>query len=113
MAAYDPQKTRNRPVPTTDRPAPVDAFLDAMPPTRLLPDGVDIAAATEIDLPFVETMGEEILIDTTPRTATDSANWSDTPIVQVADSGRSKLMFVVVAVGAALIAVLVLRRKRR
>ena len=40
--AYDPQKTRNRPAPAADQPAPVDAFLDAMSEVTVLPEGIDI-----------------------------------------------------------------------
>lgn len=42
MPAYDPQRTRNRPTPSTEGPAPVDAFLDAVSEITTLPEGVDI-----------------------------------------------------------------------
>ena len=43
--AYDPQKTRNRPAPAADQPAPVDAFLDAMSEVAVLPESIDIEVA--------------------------------------------------------------------
>ena len=56
--AYDPQKTRNRPVPAADRPAPVDAFLDAMSEVTVPPEGNDSEVTSGGD-----TAGEEIFID--------------------------------------------------
>jgi hypothetical protein len=44
--AYDPQRSRHRPEPTTDEPAPVDALLDAAPvatsASAALPEGVEL-----------------------------------------------------------------------
>lgn len=44
--AYDPQRSRHRPEPTAEEPAPVDALLDAAPVdssvTSALPDGVEL-----------------------------------------------------------------------
>jgi len=146
--AYDPQKTRNRPTPAADRPAPVDAFLDAVPEVAVLPDGVDIEVTpggdtivhtadadisitpagddvivstrdalvevrAELDEVIVDTAGEEIFIDTAPRAPSDLADWNNSPVVQSTDGGRSKMAIAVVAAVAALIAVLVVSRKRR
>jgi len=146
--AYDPQKTRNRPTPAADRPAPVDAFLDAVTDTTVLPEGVDIEVTTggetivhtadadisitpagddvivstrdalvevraELDEVIVDTAGEEIFIDTAPRAPSDLADWNNSPVVQSTDSGRSKLVLAIVAAVAALLAVVVISRKRR
>ena len=145
--AYDPQKTRNRPAPAADRPAPVDAFLDAMSEVTILPEGIDIEVTSggetivhtaeadisitpagddvivstrdalvevraELDEVIVDAAGEEIFIDTAPRALSDVADWSKAPVVQ-ADNGRSKMAIAIVAAVAALIAVLVVSRKRR
>ena len=145
--AYDPQKTRNRPTPAADRPAPVDAFLDAMAEVTVLPEGIDIDVTpggdtivhtadadisitpagddvivstrdalvevrAELDEVIVEAAGEEIFIDTAPRAPSDLADWSKAPVVH-ADNGRSKMTIAIVAAVAALIAVLVVTRKRR
>ena len=88
--AYDPQKTRNRPAPAADRPAPVDAFLDAM-----------------------SEVAEEIFIDTAPRAPSDLADRTKTPVVQSREADRSKLVIGIVAAVVALVAVLVVTRKRR
>lgn len=146
--AYDPQKTRNRPTPAPDGPAPVDAFLDAMPEVTLLPEGIDIEVTpggdtivhtaeadiaitpagddvivstrdalvevrAELDEVIVDTAGEEIFIDTSPRAPSDFADWNKTPVVQSADNGRSKMAIAIVAAVAALVAVFVVTRKRR
>lgn len=129
--AYDPQKTRNRPTPAPDRPAPVDAFLDAMPEVTLLPEGVDIEVTSagddvivstrdalvevraDLDEVIVETAGEEMFVDTAPRAPSDLADWAKTPVVQSNESDRSKLVIAIVAAVAALVAVLVVTRKRR
>lgn len=60
--AYDPQKTRNRPTPAADRPAPVDAFLDA-PDTSVttLPSGVDVEV-TRGGETIVHTAGADISV---------------------------------------------------
>ena len=145
--AYDPQKTRNRPTPAADRPAPVDAFLDAMAEVTVLPEGIDIDVTpggdtivhtadadisitpagddvivstrdalvevrAELDEVIVEAAGEEIFIDAAPRAPSDLADWSNAPVVH-SDSGRSKMTIAIVAAVAALIAVLVVTRKRR
>ena len=147
MPAYDPQRTRNRPTPSADRPAPVDAFLDQVPEVTRLPDGVDIEVTrggdtivhtadadiaitqagddvivatrdavvdvrAELDEVVVETAGEEILIDTTPRPPLGGTGRTDAPVVRSNDS-RSQVMLAVVAAAIAILAVLVLRRKRR
>jgi hypothetical protein len=40
---YDPQRSRHRPEPSEDQPAPVDALLDADPVAGTgLPDGVEV-----------------------------------------------------------------------
>ena len=146
--AYDPQKTRNRPAPAADRPAPVDAFLDAVPEIAVLPDGVDIEVTpggdtivhtadadiaitpagddvivstrdalvevrAELDEVIVDTAGEEIFIDTAPRAPSDIADWNNAPVVQSTGNGRSKMAIAIVAAVAALLAVLVVSRKRR
>lgn len=147
MPAYDPQRTRNRPTPSVDGPAPVDAFLDAVTDITTLPEGVDIEVTrggetivhtadadisitpagddvvvstrdalvevrAELDEVIVDTAGEELFIDTAPRAPSNSAGWSDTPIVR-SDAGRSKLTLAVVAALAALVAVVVVSRRRR
>ncbi|MEI7622714.1 MAG: hypothetical protein WCJ88_04090 [Actinomycetes bacterium] len=147
MPTYDPQRTRNRPTPSADDPAPVDAFLDAVTEITMLPEGVDIEVTpggetivhtadadisitpagddvvvatrdaivevrAELDEVIVDTAGEEIYIDTAPRAPLGTAGWSETPIVR-SDGGRSKLALAVVAALAALVAVLVVSRRRR
>ncbi len=106
--AYDPQKTRNRPVPAADRPAPVDAFLDAMSEVTVPPEGIDSEVTSGGD-----TAGEEMFVDTAPRAPSDLADWAKTPVVQSNESDRSKLVIAIVAAVAALVAVLVVTRKRR
>jgi hypothetical protein len=106
--AYDPQKTRNRPVPAADRPAPVDAFLDAMSEVTVPPEGIDSEVTSGGD-----TAGEEIYIDTTLRAPSDVADWNKAPVVQPTDNGRSKMAIAIVAAVVALVAVLVVTRKRR
>jgi hypothetical protein len=106
--AYDPQKTRNRPAPAADQPAPVDAFLDAMSEVAVLPESIDIEVTSG-----GKTAGEEIFIDTAPRAPSDLADWNKAPVVQSSDNGRSKLAIAIVAAVAALVAVLVVTRKRR
>ena len=106
--AYDPQKTRNRPAPAADRPAPVDAFLDAMSEVTVLPEGIDIEVTSGGN-----TAAEEIFIDTAPRAPSDLADWNKAPVVQSTDNGRSKLVIAIVAAVAALVAVFVVTRKRR
>lgn len=148
MPAYDPQRTRNRPTPPADRPAPVDVFLDAVTEVTTLPEGVDIEVTaggetivhtadaeiaitpagddvvvttrdavvevrSELDEVIVDAAGEEILIDTSPRAPSDRGGWSDSPVVQSNDGARSKLVIAIVAGLAALIAVLLVNRKRR
>lgn len=58
---YDPQRTRNRPTPAADRPAPVDAFLDAVIETTVLPDGVDVEVTSGGDT-IVHTADADIAI---------------------------------------------------
>lgn len=133
MAGYDPQRMRNRPAPTTDRPSPVDALLDAKPlldidiepsgdaivhtsrsDIEMTPSGDDVIVTTrdarvevraDADEVIVETAGEQIHIDTSihPNTA----------VVRASDANRSKLM-IGVAVGAVAVLLLLLmgRRKR-
>ena len=106
--AYDPQKTRNRPAPAADRPAPVDAVLDAMSEVAVLPEGIDSEVTSGGN-----TAAEEIFIDTAPRAPSDLADWNKAPVVQSTDNGRSKLAIAIVAAVAALVAVFVVTRKRR
>lgn len=148
MPAYDPQRTRNRPTPDAERPAPVDVFLDAITEITTLPEGVDIEVTAggetivhtaeadiaitpagddvvvttrdavvevraEVDEVIVDTAGEEILIDTSPRVPSDRGGWSESPVVQSTDGARSKLAIAIVAGLAALVAVLLVSRKRR
>lgn len=148
MPAYDPQRTRNRPTPAADRPAPVDAFLDAVTDITTLPDGVDIEVTpggativhtadadvaitpagddvvvttrdavvevrSDLDEVVIDTAGEEVLVDTSPRAPSDIAEWGATPVVRTVDGTRSKLAIAVVAGVAALVAVLLVSRKRR
>ena len=148
MPAYDPPRTRNRPTPAADRPAPVDVFLDAVTEVTTLPESVDIEVTaggdtivhtpdadiaitpagddvivttrdavvevrSELDEVIVDAAGEEIFIDTSPRAPSDLGGWTETPVVQSNDGARSKLVVAVVAGLAALIAVLLVSRKRR
>jgi hypothetical protein len=119
MPAYDPQRTRNRPAPATDRPAPVDAFLDAMPPSRLLPEGVDSDTASRGDAVVhgadiaANPAVEEIVIDAAPRVAVDVPRTSSPPVSQPTSDNRSKIAIAVIAATVVLVAVLLLRRKRR
>jgi hypothetical protein len=106
--AYDPQKTRNRPAPAADQPAPVDAFLDAMSEVAVLPESIDIEVTSGGN-----TAAEEIFIDTAPKVPSDLAGRTKTPVVQSTGNGRSKLAIAIVAAVAALVAVVVVTRKRR
>ena len=106
--AYDPQKTRNRPAPAADQPAPVDAFLDAMSEVAVLPESIDIEVTSGGN-----TAAEEIFIDTAPRTPSDPADRIKTPVVQSRETDRSKLVIAIVAAVVALVAVFVVTRKRR
>ncbi|MBJ7306501.1 MAG: hypothetical protein JHC63_01375 [Acidimicrobiia bacterium] len=121
MPAYDPQRTRNRPAPATDRPAPVDAFLDAMPPSRLIPEGVDsdtkargdaVVNAADTD-GAVNPIAEESVIDAAPRVTADVPRQPSPPVVRPTSDNRSKIAIAVIAATIALVAVLLLRRKRR
>ena len=120
MPAYDPQRTRNRPAPATDRPAPVDAFLDAMPPSRLLPEGVDndrtsrgdaFVHAADTD-GAVNPIADESVIDAASRVPADVPRQSSSGVQSTSDN-QSKIAIAVIAATVALIAVLLLRRKRR
>ncbi len=52
---YDPQRSRHRPEPADDAPAPVDALLDAEVATEIdLPDGVEVGV----------TEGGEVVVHT-------------------------------------------------
>ncbi len=121
MPAYDPQRTRNRPAPATDSPAPVDAFLDAMPPSRLRTDGVDsdVKSGSDAGVSAAGTDGavtpaaEGIVTDVPSRVLADTPRMSSPPVVQPTSDNRSKIAIAVIAVTVALVAVLVLRRKRR
>jgi hypothetical protein len=42
MSPYDPQRSRHRPSPTDDEPAPVDALLEPQAPEPTLPEGVEL-----------------------------------------------------------------------
>ncbi len=42
MPKYDPQRSRHRPLPPDDEPAPVDALLEPHPAVSGLPDGVEV-----------------------------------------------------------------------
>ena len=106
--AYDPQKTRNRPAPAADQPAPVDAFLDAMSEVAVLPESIDIEVTSG-----GKTAAEEIFIDTAPKVPSDLADRIKTPVVQSSETDRSKLVIGFVAAVVALVAVLVVTRKRR
>ena len=106
--AYDPQKTRNRPAPAADQPAPVDAFLDAMSDVAVLPESIDIEVTSG-----GKTAAEEIFIDTAPKVPSDLADRIKTPVVQSSETDRSKLVIGIVAAVVALVAVLVVTRKRR
>lgn len=144
MPAYDPQRTRNRPTPSADRPSPVDALLDA--PVTTLPSGVevevtrggetivhtadadisvtpsgdDVIVATrdavvevlaEADEVIVDAAGEEILVDTTPRSAFEPSDRS-APIVRTSDDGRPKWI-AIAGIAAVLGVLLVLIGRRR
>jgi hypothetical protein len=71
-----------------------------------------VEVRSELDEVVVDAAGEEIFIDTAPRAPSDVANWSKAPVVH-ADNGRSKMAIAIVAAVAALVAVLVVSRKRR
>jgi len=121
MPAYDPQRARNRPAPATDRPAPVDAFLDAMPPSRLVSEGVDSEMTSRSDTAVhtadtngaVNPVVEAIVTETAARVPADVARTSSPPVVQPTSDNRSKIAIAVIAATVALVAVLLLRRKRR
>ena len=106
--AYDPQKTRNRPAPAADQPAPVDAFLDAMTEVAVLPKSIDVEVTSGGN-----TAAEEIFIDTAPKVPSDLADRIKTPVVQSRETDRSKLVIGIVAAVVALVAVFVVTRKRR
>ena len=119
MPAYDPQRTRNRPGPATDRPAPVDAFLDAMPPSRLVPEGADTdvtsrgdAVVHSAETSAVNPAAEAIVTDVAPRVAADVPRQSSSGVQSTSDN-QSKIAIAVIAATVALVAVLLLRRKRR
>jgi hypothetical protein len=88
----------------------------------ITPAGDDVIVSTrdalvevraELDEVIVDTAGEEIFIDTSPRAPSDLADWNKTPVVQSADKSRSKMAVAIVAGVAALVAVFVFTRKRR
>jgi len=106
--AYDPQKTRNRPAPAADQPAPVDAFLDAMTEVAVLPESIDVEVTSGGN-----TAAEEIFIDTAPKVPSDLADRIKTPVVKSRETDRSKLVIGIVAAVVALVAVFVVTRKRR
>lgn len=140
--AYDPQKTRNRPAPAVDRPAPVDAFLDggavstgvgvtssgetvvhtSEADVLVSPRGDDVLVATadarveirpESDEVIVEAAGEEIHIDTSPRSPFDPAEWEGGAVVSSPSAGRSRLVLAGAAAAVAVVAVVLWSRRRR
>ena len=70
--AYDPQKTRNRPAPAADRPAPVDAFLEPAVTATVLPAGVEVEVTrggetivhtAEADISITQ-LGDDVVVET-------------------------------------------------
>ena len=59
---YDPQRSRHRPEPSEDAPAPVDALLDADVVTEIdLPDGVEVGVTDGGEV-VVHTMDADVEI---------------------------------------------------
>jgi hypothetical protein len=122
--AYDPQKTRNRPAPAVDRPAPVDAFLDAVPAANELQQDtavsavlveelvVDAAVEAVVDVAVEDVVGEAPIGSTT-RTPFDPAEWEGDTVVATRSAGRSRLLLAGGAAIVAVVAVVVWSRRRR
>lgn len=114
--AYDPQKTRNRPAPAADRPAPVDAFLDAVPAANELELDVAVDAAVDavVDAVLVDEPSVDAPAESVTRPPFDPAEWEGDGVVATRTDGRSRLLL---AGGlAALVAVVVVAvwsRRRR
>ena len=110
--AYDPQKTRNRPAPAADRPAPVDAFLDAVPAANELE--LDVAVDAAVDAVLVDEPSVDAPAESVTRPPFDPAEWEGDGVVATRTDGRSRLLL---AGGlAALVAVVVVAvwsRRRR
>lgn len=111
--AYDPQKTRNRPAPAVDRPAPVDAFLDAVPAANELELDAAVGAVLVeelvVDAPIVDAPAESMT-----RAPFDPAEWEGDGVVAAPSRGRSRLLLAGGAAAiAAVVAVVVWSRRRR
>lgn len=106
--AYDPQKTRNRPAPAIDRPAPVDAFLDAVPAANDLE--LDAAAGAVL----VEELVVDAPVESMTRTPFDPAEWEGDGVVAAPAAGRSRLLLAGGAAAVvAVVAMVVWSRRRR
>ena len=102
MASYDPQRSRRRPVLDDDSPAPVDALLHTTAPADTAP--IDV---TDVVLePVHEVVSDERI----EGTVTDMAPFIPSPAVD-AGRGRARVL-AFVAVGATVLAVVILRRRR-
>lgn len=109
--AYDPQKTRNRPAPAADRPAPVDAFLDAVPAAND-PDLVTAGAVLVEEL-VVDTL-VDAPVESATRTPFDPAEWEGDSPAATRGAGRSRLLLAGGAAAVvAVVAMVVWSRRRR
>jgi hypothetical protein len=79
-----------------------------MSEVAVLPESIDIEVTSGGN-----TVAEEIFIDTAPKVPSDLADRTKTPVVQSRETDRSKLVIGIVAAVVALVAVLVVTRKRR
>jgi hypothetical protein len=79
-----------------------------MSEVAVLPESIDIEVTSG-----GKTAAEEIFIDTAPKVPSDLADRIKTPVVQSSETDRSKLVIGIVAAVVALVAVLVVTRKRR
>jgi len=147
---YDPQRSRHRPEPTADEPAPVDAILDAEAGAEEVevPSGMDVevtdggelvvhTADADIEITtsgddvivrtddatvevrpeaeevLVSAAGEEIMVDTTPRTGSDAEAILESEMAAAGRGRRTRLLIVAVVAAAlaALLAALFGRRR--
>lgn len=111
--AYDPQKTRNRPAPAADRPAPVDAFLDAVPAANELELDAAVGAVLVEEL-VIDAPVEDVPVESMNRTPFDPAEWEGDGTVAAPSNSRSRLLLAGGAAAVvALVAMVLWSRRRR
>ena len=119
MASYDPQRSRRRPVLDDDSPAPVDALLHTTAPADTAPIDVTDVVLEPVHEVVSDERIEGTVTDITERLSERAAQTPDAPPVApfipspAADAGRGRArVLAFVALGATVLAVVILRRRR-